>query len=104
MLTAAHDLPAGAVIGPDDLRRTPFAAVSVPVGVLGELAEHVLAVHGQSDQQRLLNQTLTAEALTKQYLEVLHDMKSSNNLVVLVPTEGGLPLLDIAKLKSNLKQ
>jgi regulator of protease activity HflC (stomatin/prohibitin superfamily) len=58
----------------------------------------------QSDQQRLLNQTLTAEALTKQYLEVLHDMKSSNNLVVLVPTEGGLPLLDIAKLKSNLKQ
>jgi hypothetical protein len=35
---------------------------------------------------------------------VLHDMKSSNNLVVLVPTEGGLPLLDIAKLKSNLKQ
>ena len=25
----------------------------------------------QSDQQRLLNQTLTAEALTKQYLEVL---------------------------------
>ena len=58
----------------------------------------------QSDQQRLLNQTLTAEALTKQYLEVLHDMKQSNNLVVLVPTEGGLPLLDIAKLKANLKQ
>jgi regulator of protease activity HflC (stomatin/prohibitin superfamily) len=29
----------------------------------------------QSDQQRLMNQTLTAEALTKQYLEVLHDMK-----------------------------
>jgi hypothetical protein len=28
------------------------------------------------------------EALMKQYLEVLHDMKQSNNLVVLVPTEG----------------
>ena len=58
----------------------------------------------QSDQQRLLNQTLTAEALTKQYLEVLHDMKASNNLVVLVPTEGGVPLLDIAKLKQNLQR
>jgi regulator of protease activity HflC (stomatin/prohibitin superfamily) len=57
----------------------------------------------QSDQQRLLNQTLTAEALTKQYLEVLHDMKGSNNLVILVPTEGGMPLLDIAKLRGNLK-
>ncbi len=56
----------------------------------------------QSDQQRLLNQTLTAEALTKQYLEVLHDMKGSNNLVVLVPTEGGIPMLDIAKLRQNL--
>lgn len=57
----------------------------------------------QSDQQRLLNQTLTAEALTKQYLEVLHDMKGSNNLVILVPTEGGIPMLDVAKLRQNLK-
>ena len=57
----------------------------------------------QSDQQRLLNQTLTAEALTKQYLEVLHDLKGGNNLIILVPTEGGIPLLDIAKLKQNLK-
>ncbi|TFG49592.1 MAG: hypothetical protein E4H38_04785 [Gemmatimonadales bacterium] len=47
----------------------------------------------QSEQQRLLNQTLTAEA----YLEVLHDMRQSNNLVVLVPTEGGIPMLDLAK-------
>jgi regulator of protease activity HflC (stomatin/prohibitin superfamily) len=58
----------------------------------------------QSEQQKLLNQTLTAEALTKQYLEVLHDMKGSNNLVVLVPTEGGLPLLDVAKLRQNLQR
>lgn len=57
----------------------------------------------QSDQQRLLNQTLTAEALTKQYLEVLHDMKGSSNLVILVPTEGGIPMLDIAKLRQNVQ-
>jgi len=58
----------------------------------------------QAEQQRLLNQTLTAEALTKQYLEVLHDMRNSNSLVVMVPTEGGLPLLDLAALRKNLKE
>jgi regulator of protease activity HflC (stomatin/prohibitin superfamily) len=57
----------------------------------------------QSEQQKLLNQTLTAEALTKQYLEVLHDMKGSNNLVILVPTEGGIPMLDVAKLRQNMQ-
>lgn len=57
----------------------------------------------QAEQQRLLNQTLTAEALTKQYLEVLHDMRQSDNLVVLVPTEGGLPVLNIGDLRRNLK-
>jgi len=58
----------------------------------------------QSDQQRLLNQTLTAEQLTKQYLEVLHDMRNSNNLVILVPTTGGVPLLDINALRTSLRQ
>ena len=58
----------------------------------------------QSEQQKLLNLTLTPEALMKQYLEVLHDMRQSNNLVVLVPTEGGTPLLDLARLRGNLRQ
>jgi len=58
----------------------------------------------QSDQQRLLNVTLTPEALTKQYLEVLHDMRQSNNLVILVPTEGGVPMLNIGDLRTNLRR
>lgn len=58
----------------------------------------------QSEQQRLLNQTLTPEQLMKQYLEVLHDMKNSNNLVIMVPTQGGVPLLDINSLRNNLRQ
>jgi regulator of protease activity HflC (stomatin/prohibitin superfamily) len=57
----------------------------------------------QSEQQRLLNQTLTAEALMKQYLEVLHDLRTSTNMVIMVPTEGGAPLLDLAALRKNLK-
>jgi regulator of protease activity HflC (stomatin/prohibitin superfamily) len=56
----------------------------------------------QAEQQRLLNQTLTPEALTKQYLEVLEGMKASSNLVILVPTEGGVPVLNIGDLRKNL--
>jgi regulator of protease activity HflC (stomatin/prohibitin superfamily) len=56
----------------------------------------------QSEQQKLLNQTLTAEALTKQYLEVLHDMKGSSNLVIMVPTDGGIPMLNLGDLRRNL--
>jgi regulator of protease activity HflC (stomatin/prohibitin superfamily) len=56
----------------------------------------------QAEQQRLLNQTLTPEALTKQYLEVLHDMKGSNNLVLIVPTEGGLPMMNLGELRQNI--
>ena len=57
----------------------------------------------QTEQQRLLNQTLSPEALTKQWIEVLHDMKGSSNLIIFVPTEGGMPLLNIGELRKNLK-
>lgn len=57
----------------------------------------------QTEQQRLLNQTLSPEALTKQWIEVLHDMRSSSNLIIFVPTEGGMPLLNISELRKNLK-
>lgn len=58
----------------------------------------------QAEQQRLLNQTLTAEALTKQWIEVLHDMRNSSNMILFVPTEGGMPLLNIGDLRRNLQQ
>jgi regulator of protease activity HflC (stomatin/prohibitin superfamily) len=58
----------------------------------------------QAEQQRLLNTTLTPEALMRQYLDVLRDMKSSNNLVILVPTQGGVPMLNIGDLRRNLHQ
>jgi DNA repair protein RecN (Recombination protein N) len=38
---------------------------AVPVGLLGELAEHLVAVHGQSDQQRLLSPSAQREALDR---------------------------------------
>ncbi|MDT7543947.1 MAG: repair protein RecN [Actinomycetota bacterium] len=41
-------------VGADGRSRAHVGGRSVPVGVLGELGDSVLAVHGQSDQQRLL--------------------------------------------------
>ena len=58
----------------------------------------------QAEQQRLRNQTLTPEALTMQYLEVLRDMKGSDNLVIFVPTEGGLPVLNLGEMRKNLRR
>ena len=58
----------------------------------------------QAEQQRLLNVTLTPEQLMKQYLEVLHDMRQSNNLVIMVPTEGGVPILNLGDLRNNLRK
>lgn len=41
-------------VGGDGRSRAHLGGRSVPVGVLGELAEHLIAVHGQNDQLRLL--------------------------------------------------
>ncbi len=57
----------------------------------------------QAEQQRLLNTTLTPEALTRQYFDVLRELKSSNNLVILVPTAGGIPMLNLGDLRRNLR-
>lgn len=52
-------------IGADGRSRAHLGGRSVPVGVLGELAGHVLAVHGQSDQQRLLKPAQQRSALDR---------------------------------------
>ena len=56
----------------------------------------------ESPEVREIVDASTLTPMMKQYLEVLHDMKSSNNLIVLIPTEGGTPLLDLAALRRNL--
>jgi len=58
----------------------------------------------QAQQQDLLNRTLTPEALTRQYFDVLRELKSSSNMIVLVPTEGGIPVLNIGELRQNLRR
>ena len=52
-------------VSADGRSRAHVGGRSVPVGVLGELAGHVLAVHGQSDQQRLLRPASQRAALDR---------------------------------------
>ena len=52
-------------VGADGRSRAHVGGRSVPVGLLAELAEHVLAVHGQSDQQRLLKPVQQRSALDR---------------------------------------
>jgi len=52
-------------VGADGRSRAHLGGRSVPVGVLGELSEHVIAVHGQSDQQRLLRPAQQRAALDR---------------------------------------
>src|SRR5688500_9810624 len=52
-------------VGADGRSRAHVGGRSVPVGVLGELGEHVLAVHGQTDQHRLLKPVEQRAALDR---------------------------------------
>jgi DNA repair protein RecN (Recombination protein N) len=52
-------------VGADGRSRAHLGGRGVPVGVLAELAEGVLAVHGQSDQQRLLRPAAQRAALDR---------------------------------------
>ncbi|MCW2578245.1 MAG: recN, partial [Modestobacter sp.] len=52
-------------VAADGRSRAHLGGRSVPLGVLGELADHVIAVHGQSDQQRLLKPAQQRSALDR---------------------------------------
>jgi DNA repair protein RecN (Recombination protein N) len=69
-LDAGAELDDGALllsraVGADGRSRAHVGGRSVPVGVLAELGEHLLAVHGQSDQQRLLRPAEQRAALDR---------------------------------------
>ncbi len=52
-------------VGADGRSRAHLGGRGVPVGVLAELSEHLIAVHGQSDQQRLLKPTQQRASLDR---------------------------------------
>jgi DNA repair protein RecN (Recombination protein N) len=56
-------LTLGRSVGADGRSRAQVGGRSAPVALLGELAEHLIAVHGQHDQQHLLRPTRQRELL-----------------------------------------
>ena len=52
-------------VASDGRSRAHLGGAAVPLGMLGELAGHVLAVHGQSDQHRLLQASRQRAALDR---------------------------------------
>lgn len=69
-LDAGGELDDGALlvsrtVGADGRSRAHLGGRSVPVGVMAELSESVVAVHGQSDQHRLLQPTRQRAALDR---------------------------------------
>jgi DNA repair protein RecN (Recombination protein N) len=59
------DLLVSRTVTADGRSRAHVGGRSVPVGVLGEVGEEVLALHGQHDQQRLLQPARQREALDR---------------------------------------
>lgn len=55
----------GRSISPEGRSRATVGGRSAPVGVLGELGEHLVVVHGQSEQLRLKSATAQREALDR---------------------------------------
>ena len=81
-LDAGGALDDGAVllsrsVGADGRSRAHLGGRSVPVAVLAELADTVLAVHGQSDQQRLLQPTRQRDALDRYAGPVVLDRREA---------------------------
>ncbi|MGH8824167.1 MAG: DNA repair protein RecN [Jiangellaceae bacterium] len=59
------DLLLSRAVSAEGRSRAHLGGRSVPVGVLAELADDLVAVHGQSDQQRLLRPTRQRDALDR---------------------------------------
>ena len=55
----------GRSVGSDGRSRATVGGRAAPVGVLGELGEHLVVVHGQSEQIRLKSATAQREALDR---------------------------------------
>jgi DNA repair protein RecN (Recombination protein N) len=62
-------------VGADGRSRAHLGGRGVPAGVLAELAETVLAVHGQSDQQRLLRPAAQRAALDRYAGDAVHTLR-----------------------------
>ena len=87
VLVAAHDLPAGRVLSPDDVRRTGFAAGSVPSGLATDPVGRTLAAPLRSGEP-VTDVRVVGPALTDGYPGLVA-------VPVRLPDAGMVGLLDV---------
>jgi hypothetical protein len=86
------------------IRRVALVSCSPRIFLFTAARRVARQLRSPPERQRLLNQARTAEALTKEYLVVLHDLRTSSNLVLMVPTEGVIPMLNLGRLEEESGQ
>ncbi|MSR06433.1 MAG: hypothetical protein EXR93_05095 [Gemmatimonadetes bacterium] len=65
--------------------------------------QRVTEAKGIADAQRIINITLTPQYLMHEYITSLVKASESQATTIVFPTDGGLPLLDIAKFSKTMK-
>jgi DNA repair protein RecN (Recombination protein N) len=77
----AGELLLGRSVSAEGRSRAIVGGRSAPVGVLADLADHLVVVHGQADQQRLRSTTAQREALDRfagpELATVLHEYRAA---------------------------
>jgi regulator of protease activity HflC (stomatin/prohibitin superfamily) len=65
--------------------------------------QRVTEARGVADAQRIINQTLSPQLLMREYITSLVKVSESNAATILIPTEGGLPLLDMGQFNRRVR-
>ena len=65
--------------------------------------QRVAEAQGISDAQRIINQTLTPQFLMHEYMTSFVKAAESPSTTIVLPTEGGLPMLDMGAFVRRLK-
>lgn len=65
--------------------------------------QRVTEAQGIADAQRIINQTLTPQLLMREYMTSLVKVSESNAATIVLPTEGGLPLLDMTSFNRRVR-
>lgn len=65
--------------------------------------QRVTEARGVAEAQRIINQTLSPQLLMREYITSLVKVSESNAATIILPTEGGLPLLDMGQFSRRVR-
>lgn len=65
--------------------------------------QRVTEAEGIASAQRIINQTLSPQLLMREYITSLVKVSESNAATIILPTEGGLPLLDMGQFNRRVR-